>query len=415
VAIYHDWIRRQIDQNKPLDQMVRALITGSGDTFAHPAANFYRIGLDPGRPNAEEVRAQLTQMTAQVFCGIRIQCAKCHNHPLEHWTQDDFYGLAAFFARLGRRAAPQQPPLDPATGIKTPGAEIVYAAREGEALDPRTRQVVRPRFLGGPVAAFDPGQDRRQVLAAWLTDASNPFFARSAVNRVWFHLLGRGIVEPVDDFRDSNPPANEELLAALADDFIAHGFDVKHLIRVICSSETYARATQGDEGGRDAVRYFARAVARQHSAEQLIDAICTATQVPEKYPALPLGTRAVQVPDGDLTHGFMKTFHKPARELPCECEREAEGNLSQALQFVNGRVIREKLLHPDNRLGRLLSRGAGANELLDDLYLATLSRFPTDPERYEMLAHVARKAGRREGWEDVQWALLNSLEFRFRH
>ncbi|HMF15413.1 MAG TPA: DUF1549 and DUF1553 domain-containing protein, partial [Gemmataceae bacterium] len=415
VILYHQWLRRHLDNNTPFDRVTRELLTGSGNTFANPAANYYRIGLDIGRPSAKEVRAQLTEITAQVFCGVRIQCAKCHNHPLERWTQDDYYGLSAFFARLGRKAAPEQLPADSAVKARVPSAEIVYSARAGEVLDPRTGRIVPPRYLGGPIASLSAGEDRRAVLAAWLTSPKNPFFARSLVNRVWFHLLGRGIVDPVDDFRDSNPPANQELLDALAEDFIAHNFDLKHLIRVICTSQTYGRSAHSDETNPDAVRYFACAVTKQYSAEQLIDAVCAATEVPEKYPGLPSGTRAVQIPDGDFSHGFMKTFHKPTREMACECERETEGSLAQALQFVNGRLIKDKLAHPNNRIGRLLARQTNEKEILDELYLATLSRYPTAAERQAMLSHVSGKAGRREAWADVQWALLNSLEFRFRH
>jgi len=415
VSLYHHWIRRHLEHDAPFDQMVYQLLTARGDTFAQPEANFYRIGLDLNRTSVKEARAQITELTAQVFCGVRIQCAKCHNHPLERWTQDDYYGLTAFFARVGRKAAPEQPPVEPGSRTKVPGAEIVYPARAGEVLDPRTDQVVQPRFLGGLMATMPEGKDRREVLAEWLTSPRNRFFARSVVNRLWFHLLGRGIVEPVDDFRDSNPPANEELLDALAEDFIASKFHVKHLLRVICSSQTYGLSAQSDETSSDAVRYFARAVTKLYTAEQMIDAVCTATEVPEKYAGLPPGTRAAQVPDGDLSHGFLKTFHKPGRELSCECERETDASLAQALQFVNGRLIKEKLARPDNRIGRLLSGRAPDKDILDELYLATLSRYPTEGERQAMLAHVVRKVGRREAWEDVQWALLNSLEFRFRH
>jgi hypothetical protein len=413
VRLYHHWLRQQIERNTPFDQVVRALLTASGDTFANPAANFYRIGLDLGRPSAREARAQLTETTAQVFCGVRLQCAKCHNHPLERWTQDDYYGLAAFFARVGRRAAPEQPSDNPLER-KVPGAEIVFPARQGE-LDPGKEKLVPARFLGGPTADLSAHRDRREVLADWLVGPSNRFFARALVNRVWFHLLGRGIVEPVDDFRDSNPPANDELLDALAADFVAHHFDVKRLIRVICTSQTYGLSAHGDELDPGAVRYFARAVTRQHSAEQMLDALCAATEVSEKYPDLPPGTRAAQIADGELQHPFLKVFHKPDRETACECERETEGSLAQALQFVGGRAIKDKLAQPKNRIGRLLSGAATPEQILEELYLATLSRFPSETERRTLLAHVRDAADRRQAWEDVQWALLNSLEFRFRH
>jgi hypothetical protein len=415
VRVYHQWLRRQIAEDTPADKMVRQLLTANGDTFANPPANFYRIGLDLGRPAAHAVRAQLTETIAQVFCGVRLQCAKCHNHPLERWTQEDYYGLAAFFTRVGRKAAPEQPSGN-VVERRVPGAEIIFPARKGE-LDPRREQVVAARFLGGPAAVLPADADRREILADWLTSPANRFFARSVVNRVWFHLLGRGIVEPVDDFRDSNPAANDALLDALTADFVAHHFDVKHLIRVICTSQTYALSagSRGPEADADEVRYFARAVTKQHSAEQLLDALCAATEAPEKYPGLPLGTRAAQIADGDSQHPFLKTFHKPDRDTACECEREVEGSLAQALQFVNGSAIKEKLACPGNRIGRLLAAKARESHILDELYLATVSRYPSQAERRAFLAYVRGQDGHRQAWEDIQWALLNSLEFRFRH
>jgi hypothetical protein len=413
VKLYHQWLRRHIEQNTPFDKVARALLTASGDTFANPAASFFRIGIDLGRPNMIESRAQYTELTAQVFCGVRLQCAKCHNHPLERWTQEDYYGLTAFFAQVGRKAAPDQPSLNPLKR-KVPGAEIVYALRGGE-LDPIKEKRVPARFLGGPAVTFAPDRDRREVLADWLVGPANRFFARALVNRVWFHLLGRGIVEPVDDFRDSNPPANDALLDALTADFAAHNFDVKRLIRVICTSQTYGLSARTGETDPNAVRYFARAVTKQYAAEQLLDALCAATEVPEEYADYPPGTRATQIPDGDLQHSFLKTLHKPDRETTCECERDTEGTLAQALQFVNGRAIKVRLAARENRIGRLLGEKATPEQVLEELYLATLSRYPTEAERKTLLAHVRGRDNRRQVWEDIHWALLNSLEFRFRH
>jgi Protein of unknown function (DUF1553) len=228
-------------------------------------------------------------------------------------------------------------------------------------------------------------------------------------------VMGRGIVDPVDDFRDSNPSANDELLDALAKDFVAHKFDVKHLIRTILNSRTYQLSAQSNDFNKDDNKYFSRAVTKLHTAEQLFDALCQVTEVPEKFAGMPLGTRSVQLPDGEVNNPFLKTFGQPARELACECERESDSNLAQALQLINGPTVNEKLRAPNNRVGRLLAKKLPDRELLNDLYLATLSRLPTEEDVKVSLEHVAKSPDKRKAWEDVHWALLNSKEFLFRH
>jgi hypothetical protein len=280
---------------------------------------------------------------------------------------------------------------------------------------PRTGQVMKPKFMGGAVPDIAPGSDRRRVLADWLTGGDNPFFAKSVVNRIWYHLHGKGIVDPVDDFRDSNPSANDELLDALTKDFVAHTFDVKHMIRVIMNSRTYQLSAQTNPYNADDNKYFSHAVTKLLTAEQLLDAICLVTEVPEKFAGLPLGTRATQLPDGDVSHPFLKTFGQPARELACECERESDSNLAQALQLINGPTINDKVRNPNNRIGRMLKEKASEAEMLNELYLATLSRLP-NPENVQVaLEHIARAQDKRKAWEDIQWALLNAKEFLFRH
>jgi len=400
--VYQEWLRRRIEKNTPFDLVVRELITASGSTFANPPANYYRIARDP---------QNLAETTAQLFLGIRMQCAKCHNHPFERWTQDDYYSMAAFFARVRQK----QDPIEPAANPMMPGGEVIYTAREGEVVQPRTGRVMPPKFMGGPVAKVPPGSDRRELLARWLTSARNPFFGRSVANRIWFHLNRRGIVDPVDDFRDSNPSANDALLDALAEDFAAHQFDVKHLIRTIMMSRTYQLSARSNKFNKDDNKYFSHAETKLYTAEQLLDAICTATGVPEKFAGLPAGTRAAQLPDGDSNHPFLKTFGQPGRELPCECEREGDTNLAQALQLINGPSINGKLRDPNNRLGKLLVKKAAARAILDELYLTALSRLPQDDEAKALLDHVARGPDKRKAWEDVEWTLLNSNEFLFRH
>jgi hypothetical protein len=400
--VYQKWLHDHIERNTPFDQVVRELLTATGNTYANPPANYYRVARDP---------QSLAETTAQLFFGIRMQCAKCHNHPFERWTQDDYYSMAAFFARVKQK----KDPTDPGAKPKTPGAELIYSDRTGEVIQPRTGKVMPPKFMGGPVAVVPPGQDRRGVLADWLTGPKNPFFAKSIVNRVWFHLNGRGIVDPVDDFRDSNPSANDALLDALAEDFVAHQFDVKELIRVIMNSRTYQLTTETNEFNKDDNKYFSHAVTKLLTAEQLLDAICTVTDVPEKYAGLPLGTRAVQLPDGEVNHVFLKTFGQPGRELACECEREGESNLAQALQLINGPTINEKLRNPNNRLGKLLTNATPEVDMLHELYLTTVSRLPGESEIKAAQDHIHHNADKRKAWEDVLWALLNSKEFLFRH
>jgi Protein of unknown function (DUF1549)/Protein of unknown function (DUF1553) len=396
------WLREQISRDAPLDEMIRELLTAKGSTYANPPANYYRVAKDP---------TGLAETTAQLFFGVRMQCAKCHNHPFEKWTQDDYYSMAAWFARVKTKKDPDSPGANP----QTPGGEVVFTSRDGEVTQPRSGKVMPPKFLGGAIPELKPGEDRREVLAGWLTSPENPFFARSVANRIWYHLNGRGIVDPVDDFRDSNPSCNDELLDALAKDFAAHHFDVKYLIRTITASRTYQLSAEPNDVNKDDAKYFSHAVTKLLTAEQLLDALCDVTAVPEKFPGLPAGTRAIQLPDGEMNHPFLKTFGQPARELACECERESDSNLAQALQLINGPTINEKLRNPNNRLGQLLALKKSDKEILDQLYLATLSRQPTDVERQPALDHVTRAADKRKGWEDVLWALLNTREFLFRH
>jgi len=395
----HEWLREQLASNTPFDRIVRELLTATGSSAVFPPANFYRVTRDPSG-QAETV--------AQLFCGVRLQCAKCHNHPFERWTQDDYAGMAAFFARVHTR--PDSTVLPPAKNA-VPEAELVYLARSGEFVNSRTGQPVAPRPLGGPPLRVE--ADRRAALADWLITPKNPFFARSAANRIWFHLFGRGIVDPVDDFRDSNPPAHPELLEFLAQDFAAHKYDLRRLLRLVLNSRAYQlRDRDGNDKSDD--KYFAHARPRLMSAEQLLDAVCDVSGVPEHYAGWPLGTRAIQLPDGDAEHPFLKAFGQPARELPCECERDGESNLTQALQLVSGLTLHEKLREPNNRIGDLLAKGAGEKEMLEELYLAALGRSPRASELEAAHEHLAKAGDARRGLEDLFWALLNSPEFLFR-
>lgn len=402
IHVFQDWLKGHIAANTGIDKIVQELLTSSGSTFGNPPANYYRIAKDS---------QNLAETTAQLFFGIRMQCAKCHNHPFERWSQDDYYSMAAFFSQVAYKPDPEQPGPKP----ETPGAEIVFVRRDGEVTQPRTGKVMKPKFMGGDFAKVEPGQDRRVALAEWITSGDNPFFAKATVNRIWFHLLGKGIVDPVDDFRESNPSANDPLLEALAKDFIKSGFNLKQMVRTICLSNTYQLSTATNENNKDDNKYFSHAVSKLLSAEQLLDAICKSTEIGEKFPGLPMGTRATQLPDTEINHLFLKTFGQPARELACECERESDSNLAQALQLINGPTINDKLKGPTNRIGRLITAKKTDKEILEDIYLETLSRFPTKEDSDIALAHLAKAKDKRKGWEDIQWALINTKEFLFRH
>ncbi len=322
VKAYRGWLQEQLRKNTPFDEVARTLLTARGNAFQNGPANFFRAIRTP---------EELAEATAQLFCGVRLQCARCHNHPFERWTQDDYYGLAAFFAQVGRRR------------LSLTGNEDIHVNADGTLKHPRTGLVMRPRALGADLPPPATDGDPRQALADWLTGKDNPFFARALVNRVWFHLLGRGIVDPVDDFRDSNPPANEALLDALAQDFVAHGHDVKRLIRTIMNARTYQLSAVGNDLNRGDARYFSHTILKLLTAEQLLDAIAIATGVPEEFADAPKAARATQLVDGELNHPFLKAFGQPSRDLTCECERGDEANIGQALQLLNTGTINARL------------------------------------------------------------------------
>ncbi|MCU0703130.1 MAG: DUF1549 and DUF1553 domain-containing protein [Fimbriiglobus sp.] len=400
---YQAWLRERFASNAPFNEVVKELLTATGNSYTNPPANYYRISKDP---------TILAESTAQLFLGVRMQCAKCHNHPFERWSQDDYYGLSAVFARVKTKPAATAADRAPKPAES---AEVVLVERGGEVSQPRTGKTMKPRFPGKGDQDLPPGTDRRAAFADWLTAVDNPFFAKSVVNRVWFHLMGRGIVDPVDDFRESNPSANDELLNALAADFAKNGYDLRRLVTTVLKSRTYQLSALPNDTNRDDVKYFSRAVTKLLTAEQLLDALCDFTGVPEKFTGLPAGTRAIQLPDGEVNHPFLKTFGQPARELACECERESDGNLAQALQLINGPTVNEKVKNPDNRVGKLLAAKKSEGEILTELYAVALSRQPDAEETKVALTHVAKTADKRKAWEDVMWAILNTREFLFRH
>lgn len=391
---FQRWIYDGVRNDKGLDQFASELLTASGSVFENPAANYWRTSRDPN---------DATETTAQLFLGIRIQCAKCHNHPFEKWSQDNYYGIAAAFTRIGRTK-----------GAKT-DEEIIHVTRAGEIKQPRTGQTMKVHLLLKGDVDVPPEQDRRVVFADWLTDASNPFFAKAGVNRIWGHLMGRGIVDPVDDFRDSNPPSNTDLLNDLAGQFAQNGFSRKWAIRTIMLSRTYQLSSKKNDFNADDEIYASHATTRLLSAEQLLDAICHVTNVPESFKGLPPGTRAVALADPPTDHYFLKVFGQPQREMACQCERSSESNLSQALQMINGPTVHNKLRADAGRIHQMIKGEKSDDEIIQTLYLAALCRNPVDAEIAAAKKHIASSKDRTLALEDVGWAILNSKEFLFQH
>jgi len=389
-ARFHVWFRLQLARNVPLDRLARELLTATGDPVRNPAVYFSLAWREP---------ADAAETVAQVFLGIRMQCARCHNHPFERWTQDDYYGLAAFFAR---------------TRIKKDGGrEVVYVAEDGGLRHPSSGEPVAPRpLLGKPLDKL--GADPRAALADWLVTSGRSMFAQAVANRVWYHLLGRGIVDPADDIRDSNPPAHDRLLKELGDHFANSGYDLRNLIKVIVLSATYQRSSVPNRWNKNDDRYFSRNVPRLLSAEQLLNAICAATGVPERFSGMPPGMLATQIPDPSVDHPFLRAFGQPNRDLPCECERSNDPSLTQVLELINGTLVTEKITSSQNCLSALLEREQDDGAIVTELYLRTLSRFPTQEEKEELVRYVRSQSDRRRAFEDILWSLLNSRQFLYR-
>ncbi|WP_166829276.1 DUF1549 domain-containing protein [Thalassoroseus pseudoceratinae] len=391
---FHRWLFKNIRDDRPLDEFANELLTARGSVFENPPANFWRASRDA---------LDATETTAQLFLGVRIQCAKCHNHPFERWSQDNYYGIAAAFTRVGRKSGPR---VD---------EEIIYVQPTGEVKQPRTGETMKVHLLLKGDVDVPADQDRRKVFADWLTDHENPFFAKASVNRIWGHLMGRGIVEPVDDFRDSNPPSNAELLAELTEQFIEHGYSRKWAIRTIMNSQVYQLSARKNEFNADDEIYHSHANTRLLAAEQLLDAICQVTAMPESFSGQPAGTRAVALPVPPENHDFLKIFGQPQREMACQCERSTDSNLSQALQMINGPLVHGKLRSDSSRIKKMIDAKKSDEEIINTLYLAAVSREPVAAELEAAKAHIAASDNRRLALEDVGWAILNTKEFLFQH
>jgi hypothetical protein len=423
---------------QPLDQFVRELITARGSTYGSPAANYYRPHRDP---------AMRSRAAAQVFLGTRLQCAECHNHPSDRWTQDDYYDWAGMFGRVNYKVIENKREIA-SDEHEWNGEQIVFVARQGSLKNPRTGRDARPRFLGvssdvnspsgefpgspeclsksGRPGASPPGDeaDDLEALANWLASPSNRLFGRVQANRVWSQLMGRGLVDPPDDFRATNPASHPALLDALAQDFVKHKFDVRYLIRLIMNSRTYQLASEPNESNADDESNFSHALVRRLGAEQLLDCQSQVAGVPLTFAGYPAGLRAAQLPgvrpeskgkrranQGDQ---FLEIFGKPPRLLTTDTERSCECNMNQAFQMISGPTVNELLAEKENRLTRLLAGGMSNRGIVEELFWTALTRAPNRKEIEPLLAGLESAPDRRAELEDLLWGLLNSKDFMFR-
>ncbi|MGC1275293.1 MAG: DUF1549 and DUF1553 domain-containing protein [Planctomycetaceae bacterium] len=393
VWAFRNWIRESVATNKPYDEFVHELLTASGDTLENPAANYFRIGREP-----ELVMENMTQ----VFLGTRFNCNKCHDHPFERWTQKQYYELAGYFSGVGFAKAGR------------PDAEYVYTLDDRKpVVFPQTNQPVDPKFPFEHAGVVPTDGDPRLALAEWLTAPENSYFARSMANRYWSYFLGKGIIDPVDDIRASNPATNPELLAWLEKEFIDNGFDLKHLVRTIVTSATYQRSYKTNASNETDDVLFSHSLPRRLGAEQLYDAIQIATGAPTNIPGLPPGFRATQAPDPGIGLEFLDLFGRAPRESPCECERSTEVSLAQTLNLVNGPTVAESIAHPEGRIAKLLAANASPEDTARGIYVAVLCRQPTDDELEQAVTFIGETGDAKLAAEDLMWALINSPAFLF--
>jgi len=394
VWAFREWIQESLATNKPYDRMVRELITARGSTFKNPPANFFRF---TGEPKLA------METTTQLFLGVRMVCAQCHDHPFEQWTQNQYFNLSAFFGAMALK------------GGEDSDEQVLYDKREeAEILHPKDGRVMPAKFLyeAGKVGISE--TDPRDSLAEWLTSKQNPLFAKSMSNRLWSYFFGRGIIEPVDDIRASNPPSNAALLDALTADFLAQNYDLRHMIRTIVNSRTYQLSYRANSWNAEDETNFSHALPRRLSAEQLFDAVHIATGSRPKFPQVPDGSLAQDIPDPSILRGsFLDVFGRPERQTSCECERRSDMSLVQALNLLNGATIADAIADPDGGIARLLLRGAKDRELVEELYFAALGRAPDSQELDQALTYIGKGASRGERAQDLLWALLNSNAFLF--
>jgi len=390
--LYYDWLKSKIANNVPVNQMVRELLGSQGGTFTVPATNYYQN---------EQNNLKVAENVAQVFLGMRIQCAQCHNHPFDRWTMDDYYGFVAFFSQVARKAS------------EDPREQIVFNRGSGETKHPVTGQNMKPKFLGG-IEPETKNKDRRAVVADWIASADNPYFAKNLSNIVWAHFFGKGIVDEVDDVRVSNPAVNPQLLDELGAKFKEYDYDFKKLVRDICNSRTYQLSTKTNATNESDLTNFSHASLRRIRAEVLLDVISQITETKNKFRGLPLGARAVQIADGNTTDYFLTTFGRAKRESVCSCEVIMDPSLSQALHLLNGSTVNNKIKQ-GKLIERLIAENKSHDQILDEIYQRCFSRLPTDKERTAIQQEISTQENKTQALEDIFWALLNSREFVFNH
>ncbi len=392
MLLYYTWLQERIANNVPMNVMVQELLGSNGGTFANAATNYYQN---------ETNTLKVAENVAQVFMGMRIQCAQCHNHPFDRWTMDDYYSFAAFFSQIGRKRG------------EDPREIIVFNSGSGDVRHPVGNRVMAPKFLGGETPDVA-GKDRRQIMANWLASDENPFFAQNLSNIIWAHFFGKGIIQEVDDVRISNPPVNKELLEAMSKNLTEYNYDFKKLVRDICTSRTYQLSTKTNETNEKDTTNFSHATLRRMRAEVLLDSITQVTTTSNKFPGLPNGARAVQIANGNTSTYFLTTFGRAKRETVCSCEVKMEPNLSQALHMLNGDTVNSKIAQ-----GGLVSTRLGEQvpheKIIEEIYIRCLTRKPTEKELTNLMELVAQEENKQQALEDVFWALLNSREFVFNH
>ena len=387
------WVREQVRRNVPYDQFVKSILTSQGSTLGESPAAFFQVQAEPEKS---------ARAVSQLFLGVRIECAQCHHHPFERWDQKDYYALAGFFTGVERKPHPL-------------GGTKIAAIAGTDLKHPRTGESVPAAGLGAPVAKFAVGQDRRQVFAEWATRPDNAFFARTIANRLWAHYFGRGLVEPIDDIRATNPASNERLLDALASHLVELRFDVKAFTKTLLASQVYQSSSEVNESNRIDEQNYSRAAWKPLPAEVLLDAVSQATAVAEEFNGWPKGYRAIQIWDNKLPSPFLEVFGRPRRLSVCACERGTEPSIAQALHLMNAPGTFQKIEDRSGRASQLASSNRSADEIIEELYLTTLSRFPSDAERKLMAQAFDDTKDRRSAVEDVLWTLLNTKEFVFNH
>jgi hypothetical protein len=400
---FYKWIRESVKQNKPWDQFAKDIFLGSGSTRSNGALNYFVLHKDP---------IELSENASQAFLGQRITCARCHNHPLEKWTQTQYYQMANLFARVGVKNGAMA------------GENIVFAKPSGDVLYPKLARPLPPAPLDAPGISLSSNEDRRAVFAAWLVSPENTMFARTIVNRVWANFMGRGLVDPMDDLRATNPASNEELLAALCKDFVEHGYDVQRLIRTIMNSSLYQLSSEANATNPSDNIYYSKHIIRRLNAEVILDAMSQVTGAPTAFAGYPAGTRALQLPDTQVKSEFLASFGRPARVLCDAAERASDPTITQALHVINGDTLNKKLSSPDGTIALFLKLGLSDRRILEYMYLSAFSRYPSDAEQSALASALAgtrlekgteesRREAHRQALEDMVWAMLTSKEFLF--